>query len=204
MQINEQTLLEAVEILVTRDPRLARVHALYGPPPLWAREPSFSTLVHIILEQQVSLASAKAAFDRLNAAIKLTPQNFLKLDDVTLKTIGFSRQKTHYVRLLSEAILQGFDLEALADLPDLEVKSRLMELKGIGHWTADIYLLMALGRADVWPVGDLALQIAAHRLMDLSERPTGEVFERLGEDWKPWRSVAARLLWHFYLSARGA
>lgn len=204
MRIDDSNLTEIVEQLCARDPHLARVHSLFGPPPLWAREPSFPTLVHIILEQQVSLASAKAAFDKLNQSIKLTPQNFLKLDDATLKIIGFSRQKTRYVRLLSEAIVDGFDLEALADLPDLEVKSRLMELKGIGHWTADIYLLMALGRADVWPVGDLALQIAAHRLMGLPERPTGEAFARLGEDWKPWRSVAARLLWHFYLSARGA
>lgn len=199
-KIDQETLLEATRILASQDSGLARIYTLYGPPPLWAREPGFPTLVHIILEQQVSLASAKAAFDKLNRAIRLTPKNFLNLDDATLKSIGFSHQKSRYVRLLAQSIEEGFDLKGLEALGDLEAKAQLMQHKGIGYWTADIYLLMALGRADIWPAGDLALQIAAQRLLGLPERPTGEAFEHLGNPWKPWRSVAARLLWHFYLS----
>ena len=198
--ITQTTLLESVEILCQQDSDLALIYARFGAPPLWAREPGFATLVHIILEQQVSLASAKAAFDRLNAAIALTPKNFLKLDDAELLAIGFSRQKTRYVRLLSQAVLAGFDLEGLGQLEDSEAITQLIEHKGIGKWTADIYLLMALGRPDVWPVGDLALQVAYKNLKGLPQRPIGEVFEQIGEPWKPLRSVAARLLWHYYLA----
>lgn len=201
MFLGEASLLEAVKILSARDADLARVIQLYGPPPLWAREPGFATLVWIILEQQVSLASAKATFQKLSATIPVIPKDFLKLDDATLRAIGFSRQKTAYVRHLSRAILDGFDLDGLQHLDDAKVKTRLIELKGIGSWTADIYLLMVLSRPDVWPVGDLALQIAVQRLKGLSVRPTALELEAIGQPWKPWRAVAARILWHFYLSA---
>lgn len=200
--LSDQGLRKAVRILSKQDADLAWVVKLYGPPPLWAREPGYATLVHIILEQQVSLASAKAAFDRLKEAISLKPEHFLRLDDFTLRAIGFSRQKTAYVRNLSQAVLAGFDLEGLHLLDDLEVRVRLMGLKGIGHWSADIYLLMALGRPDVWPVGDLALQVAYKRLKNLEARPSLEEFEAISQPWKPWRAVAARILWHYYLSER--
>ena len=176
--------------------------SLYGPPPLWKREEGFHTLIHIILEQQVSLASAKAAYERLVEALRvLTPENFLNLDDEELKTIGFSRQKTRYGRNLAEAVIQGaLDPESLGMLEDAEVRSRLMSLKGIGAWTADIYLLMALGRPDIWPTGDLALAVAVQQLKQMSHRPTTQALADLSEDWRPWRAVAARILWHFYLS----
>ncbi len=189
--------------LAGRDRDLGRVLSSLGPPPMWDREPGFPTLVHIILEQQVSLASARACFDKLLKTVeRLTPESLLTLDDGVLKEAGFSRQKTAYARILAEEVRTGtLDLVGLANLPDDEAREQLMRLKGIGRWTADIYLLMALGRPDVWPVGDLALVIAAQRVKGLEARPNPEEFRDLGEAWRPWRSVAARLLWHHYLSA---
>jgi DNA-3-methyladenine glycosylase II len=171
---------------------------------LWDREPGFATLVQIILEQQVSLASAKACFDRLTAHLgTVTPESFLRLDDATLKAIGFSRQKTSYARHLSDAILeQRIDLVALGDLPDIEAKSQLIKLKGVGEWTADIYLLMALLRPDVMPKGDIALHAAYQKLSGGEKRPGSEEFIEIAKRWAPYRSVAARLLWHCYLSER--
>jgi DNA-3-methyladenine glycosylase II len=188
--------------LAERDRDLGRILSNLGPPPMWDRSPGFPTLVHIILEQQVSLASARACFDKLLGTVgELTPENLLALDDGALKEIGFSRQKAGYSRALAAAVDSGrLDLESLAEQPDDEVRERLMRLKGIGRWTADIYLLMALGRPDVWPVGDLALVVAAERIKRLEARPSREEFEKLGEPWRPWRSVAARLLWHHYLA----
>ncbi|MEO6392668.1 MAG: DUF1905 domain-containing protein [Pyrinomonadaceae bacterium] len=189
--------------LIRVDPDLRRIHRDLGPPPLWPREPGFATLIQIILEQQVSLASARAAFDRLALAIDpITPQGFLQLTDAALLKIGFSRQKTVYCRYLSEAILQGeLDLEALSiERDDVAVRSALTRVKGIGNWTADIYLLMALRRPDVWPIGDLALAVALLEVKRLTERPGPEEMERLAIKWRPYRALAARLLWHHYLS----
>jgi DNA-3-methyladenine glycosylase II len=173
-----------------------------GVPPLWAREPGFPTLVHIILEQQVSLASARAAFDKLRAEVDpLTPAGVLVLDDEALKRIGFSRQKTVYLRYLANAIVTGtFDVDALATMPDEQVRAQLISLKGIGPWSAEIYLLMALCRADAWPAGDLALQVAAQSIKGLPARPDPVALNELAEQWRPWRAVAARLLWHHYLN----
>ena len=180
--------------------------ARHGLPPLWAREPGFATLVHIILEQQVSLASAKAAFDKLAAALDtITPHKLLTLDDAQLKAIGFSRQKVVYTRHLAEAIVgRRFSPNQLTRMSDEDAKAALVQLKGIGNWTADIYLLMVLRRPDVWPVGDLALQLAAQRIKQLQARPTPLQLEALGELWRPYRAVAARVLWHHYLSERAA
>jgi DNA-3-methyladenine glycosylase II len=192
----------ALADLTDRDPRLARIVAACGPPPLWVREPGFPTLIRIILEQQVSLASAKAAFDRLLVvASPLTPERFLELDDSTLKTAGFSRQKTRYGRALATAILSGeLDLAALDTLDDRAVHTELTKVVGIGRWTADIYLLMALCRPDAWPVGDLALAVAAQHALGLKTTPTAAELTTIGEAWRPWRAIAARILWHFYLS----
>ena len=194
---------DASRDLANRDDQLASVVELYGPPPLWDREPGFATLLQIILEQQVSLASAKACFDKLGAQVgDVTPENLLLLNDVELRTIGFSRQKTSYARHLSETILEKhIDLDALADLPDAEVKAELIKIKGIGEWTSDIYLLMALLRPDVMPTGDIALHSAWHELSG-EPRPNSDEFLVIAERWKPFRSVAARFLWHFYLSQR--
>jgi DNA-3-methyladenine glycosylase II len=174
-------------------------------PPLWAREPGFPTLLHIILEQQVSLASAKTAFDRLCAAIGTppTPAKFLTLDDVQLRTIGFSRQKTRYGRELARAIIDGrLDLETLASVDDDIVRAELTKLPGIGNWTVDVYLLLALRRPDAFASTDLALLISVQRLKKLKARPTPLEFEAMAEKWRPYRAGAARLLWHAYLSER--
>lgn len=202
--LDEVVLRGAAAELAGRDARLARILEAYGTPPLWAREPGFPTLLHIILEQQVSLASARAAYDKLLLlASPLTPEQFLALDDVALKGAGFSRQKTRYGRELAEAVGSGnLDLHRLETLDDDAVRCELMAVKGIGRWTADIYLLMALGRPDVWPRGDLALAAAARRALSLSAVPSYEELEVLAYAWRPWRAVAARLLWHFYLSEK--
>ena len=202
--LNESRLLEAVGILVDKDFDLASVVRRHGPPPLWVRAPGFPTLVSIILEQQVSLASAKAALDRLVARIgEPSPEIFLTLDDEELKGIGFSRQKARYVRLLAGSLLDGsFDLEELEHLSDDVARGRLMELKGVGRWSADIYLLMALRRPDIWPLGDLALISAVTRIKGLPVPPSVEEFEAIGEAWRPWRSVAARIAWFEYLEGQ--
>src|SRR5437879_10517128 len=160
--LDKALFLRSVGRLTAGDHDLARVVKTYGVPPLWVREPGFPTLVYIILEQQVSLASAKAAFDRLNATVgPLTPARFLKLTDSELLRIGFSRQKTLYTRLLADSLsCRHFDLRYLSDLPDDAARKMLVAFKGIGKWTADIYLLSALRRPDICPTSDLALATA--------------------------------------------
>jgi DNA-3-methyladenine glycosylase II len=192
----------ATRILARRDPDLRRVVRAHGPPPLWRRRPGFATLVQIILEQQVSLASARAAFERARRlADPFTPENFLRLGDAELRVAGFSRQKTRYCRNLARAILdQGLDLRGFARADDDEVRRSLTAITGIGAWTADIYLIMALGRPDIWPLGDIALAQAARELKRLPIRPVAAEMIAIGEDWRPWRAVAARVLWHHYLS----
>jgi DNA-3-methyladenine glycosylase II len=191
-----------LRFLARRDAGLREILRRLGPPPMWEREPGFPTLVHIMLEQQVSLASARAAFDRLAQALpRLTAHHFLELDDLTLRKIGFSRQKTTYVRHLARSIADGeTDLDALKSLDDAEARNHLTKLKGIGPWTSDIYLLMALRRPDIWPSGDLALAIALQNLRQLRSRPTPFELDAAGENWRPWRAVAARLLWYHYLN----
>jgi DNA-3-methyladenine glycosylase II len=190
--------------LAEMDAGLARVYRTYGRPPLWDRPMGFATLLQIILEQQVSLASAKACFDKLAAHLgEITPEGLLTLTDTKLKTIGFSRQKTAYARHLSEAVAENrIDLEDLRHLPDAEVKTELIKLKGIGEWTSDIYLLMAMLRPDVMPRGDIALHEAYRRLTGADKRPGSDEFIKIAEKWSPFRSVAARLLWHFYLAEK--
>jgi DNA-3-methyladenine glycosylase II len=204
--ITETSLSKGLRFLAKRDRDLARILKDLGPPPIWAREPGFPTLIHIILEQQVSLASARAAFDRLvKTASPLTPASFLGLGDATLKTIGFSRQKTNYGRHLAEAILQGnLSLDRIHLADDNNARAELLKLKGIGNWTIDIYLLMALGRPDIWPSGDLALAVAFQKIKGLASRPTPAELEEYSFNWRPWRAVAARLLWHYYLSDRAS
>ncbi len=203
--LNEKVFAQGVRLLADRDAHLANVVKTYGQPPLWVREPGFPTLVYIILEQQVSLASARAAFERLKAATKpLTPKSFLKLTDAELLRIGFSRQKTLYTRLLAESLARRhFDLRYLHELHDDAARKMLIVFKGIGRWTADIYLLSALRRPDIWPTGDLALATAVQEVKRLRKRPTPEKLEAISTSWKPWRAVAARLFWHAYLSKRG-
>lgn len=202
-KLNRDRLWAACKELAAGEPRFGGVIERHGPPPLWDREPGFATLLRIILEQQVSLASAKACFDKLSARLgSVSPENLLSLSDPELKAVGFSRQKTAYARHLSEAIIERrLDLGSLHTLPDADAKAELVKLKGIGEWTSDIYLLMALLRPDVMPKGDIALHTAWHRLSG-EPRPRSEEFLVIAERWRPFRSVAARILWHFYLSER--
>jgi len=203
--LNERSFASHVRQLTKRDPDFVRVIDTYVQPPLWVREPGFPTLVYIVLEQQVSLASAKAAFDRLKSTVRpLTPARFLKLTDSELLRIGFSRQKTLYTRLLADSLTRRhFDLRYLNDLHDDAARKMLVAFKGIGKWTADIYLLSALRRPDIWPTGDLALATAVQEVKCLRQRPSPERLEKMSEPWRPWRAVAARLFWHHYLSKRG-
>ena len=182
---------------------LAVVHEKYGPPPLWDRPDGFQTLLQIILEQQVSLASAKACFDKLCRRVgDVTPSSLLKSTDAQLRKDGFSRQKAAYARHLAEAVLEKrIDFDKLRELSDSEVKHELIQLKGVGEWTSDIYLLMVMLRPDVMPKGDVALHTAWHKLSG-EPRPSSDEFLIIAERWKPYRSIAARFLWHFYLSEK--
>ncbi len=202
--LNKASLKKAVVTLAGRHLELARVYESYGVPPLWDREPGFATLLNIILEQQVSLASAKACFDKLAMRVgEVTPKSLLTIDDIALKSIGFSRQKTAYARHLAEAVLEKrLDIDQLHKLPDAEVKARLIQLKGVGEWTSDVYLLMAMLRPDVMPRGDIALHAAYQKLTNAEKRPSSDEFIAIAQKWQPFRSVAARLLWHFYLSEK--
>lgn len=203
--LTDSSLTMAVTELAARDPDLGRIVARFGPPPMWARDPGFPTLVHLILEQQVSLASALAAFQRLRAAAKpLTPATFLALDDAQLLAVGFSRQKARYGRALATAVLEGsLDLDGLAALDDEGVDRALTVVPGVGPWTATIYRLMVLLRPDSWPVHDIALAQAIREVRGLDVRPSPDEMHALAEGWRPWRAVAARILWHHYLSSRG-
>lgn len=199
--LTREVLARALAELCARDADLGEVVARHGPPPMWERAPGFPTLVHIILEQQVSLASARAVYGRVVAATSpLTPRKFLAFDDAALRAFGFSRQKTLYVRELARAVVAGeFDPRALARMPDEEARAEMLKLKGVGSWTADVYLLMALKRPDVFPAGDLGLLVAAERVKRLPKRPTPDELKSLAESWRPWRAVAARVLWQHYL-----
>jgi DNA-3-methyladenine glycosylase II len=193
---------QALAELSRLDGDLATVLEQHGPPPMWSRKPGFSTLVHIILEQQVSLASAKAAFDRLVAAVgKLTPESFLELSDTELLRIGFSRQKARYCRGLAAEMVAGrLRLDVLGRKEQERAREDLLSIIGIGPWTADIYLLMALKKPDIWPHGDLALAEAMREIKSLESRPDAEEQLAIAEQWRPWRAVAARIHWHHYLS----
>jgi DNA-3-methyladenine glycosylase II len=202
--LDQATLEAAVAELAARDADLGAIVERFGVPPLWDRAPGFATLVHIVLEQQVSLASAQAAFDRLVVATDpLTPERFLQLTDEQLLAIGFSRQKARYGRALATALVDGsLDLDAMSALDDESVQRSLEAIPGVGRWTSTIYLLMVLGRPDVWPVGDIALATAVGQTKGMPARPGPDELAVLGEAWRPWRSVAARLFWLDYLGRR--
>jgi DNA-3-methyladenine glycosylase II len=203
VRLSPETLGLAVAELAARDPDLAAVVERFGPPPLWARRPGFSTLVRIILEQQVSLRSATAAYARLQAlAGRVTPARVAAIGERDLRAAGLTRQKAAYCRGVANAIVAGgLDLGGLDGLPDDDVRAALIELPGIGPWTADIYLLMALRRPDVWPNGDLALARALQRVKRMRRAPGEDRMARVARTWAPWRAAAARVLWHFYLSS---
>jgi DNA-3-methyladenine glycosylase II len=202
LRLDEARLESAVRELAAIDPDLAGIAERLGLPPLWAREPGFETLVRIILEQQVSLASAEAARQRLVlAAGAVEPSSIVEAGEDALRDAGLTRQKARYLVSLARDVLDGtLDLDTVARAGDDEARARLTSVLGIGRWTADIYLLMALGRPDVWPSGDLALAGAMRRAKGLATLPTNAAQEVIAEAWRPWRAVAARLLWHAYLA----
>jgi DNA-3-methyladenine glycosylase II len=186
------------------EPVFAAILERAGTPRFRRRANGFATLLHIILEQQVSIDAAAAMHRRLAETCRpLTPENFLALDEATLKRCGFSRQKIEYGRGLAAAVAAGrLDFAALAAMPDEAARAALMALKGIGRWSAEVYLIFALGRPDIWPAADLGLQLAVAECLALGERPREKALRDLGEGWRPWRSVAACLFWQSYLHAR--
>ncbi|MEE2637283.1 MAG: DNA-3-methyladenine glycosylase 2 family protein [Acidobacteriota bacterium] len=204
-RLTKPRLQDGVRALCHRDSHLAAVVSRFGPPPLWARRPGYATLVQIVLEQQVSLASARATFTRLEQACgAVTAERFAGLSETTIRAAGVTRQKASYCVGIARDIVDGtLCLTAVARANDETARQKLVRIRGIGPWTADIYLLMALKRPDVWPDGDLALAIAAQQVKGLQGRPDTVRLRHLAGKWSPWRAVAARILWHHYLSTRG-
>ena len=202
--LTKKRLKEGTAYLAARDSDLARLFAVEGVPPLWARKPCFSTLIHIVLEQQVSLASAMAMYRRLvDNLVPFTPGNFVKAGSSHLRSLGVTRQKAAYCIHVANAILgKKLDLKALSKMDDPAAFETLMQIKGIGPWTAGIYLLMALRRPDVWPPGDIALMNTLRKVKSLSTYPSPSTLSRITKAWRPFRSVAARMLWHHYLSEK--
>jgi len=189
--------------LASADADLAIILKDHGYPPMWTRPNTYETLVHIILEQQVSLASALAALKKLQEKTKgITPRKILKLTDDELKACYVSRQKAVYIRGLAEALVaKQLDLDALAGMPDDAVRETLIALKGIGNWTIDVYLMFVLQRADVFPVGDLAAVNALKRAKRLARDTPRENLLAITAQWAPHRTIATMVLWHHYLSA---
>ena len=200
--INKQNLLIATDYLCKQDADLDKIVKQHGYPPLWSRPANFSTLVQIILEQQVSLLSAKATFNKLKTVISpITPENILTLSQNNLNELGFTRQKASYCLGLAQSITnKEISLKRISKLNSNAARAELIDMRGIGVWSANIYLLMALRHPDIWPQGDLALNSAIYQVKKLRKKPTEDRLASIASNWHPWRSVAARILWHFYLS----
>ncbi len=190
-----------IQILIQTDTIIADIHRLYKSPPNWNRPPGFITLSKLILEQQVSLASAKAHFVKLNGYIKeFTPNEILKLTDEEMRNCQISRQKAKYLGELSTAILNNhIDLDKLSHLSEAEIRKQLTNIKGIGTWTTDVYLMFGLRKKDIFPVGDIAIVTT---MKELTGAKTKEEMISLAERWKPLRSLATFFLWHYYLEKR--
>lgn len=205
-QLTKTNLAAAAQHLAKRDRDLATIFKAYGPPPLWSRKPGFSTLIRIILEQQVSLASAASMYKRLSEHIQpFGPERVIELGEPHLKSLGMTRQKTAYCIHLAESInSNSLNLRGLSSMSDEDAKEALMQVKGIGSWSADIYLLMVLRRPDIWPASDLALATAVTKVKKLKQRPTTDQLFDIADRWRPFRSVAARMLWQYYLARRRA
>ena len=202
--LDEVSLSRAAKYLARRDKDLTFILKSYGPPPMWGRKPGFSTLIQIILEQQVSLASAASMFGRIKiSVVPFQPARMTELGETHLKSLGLTRQKTAYCLHLAQSLTdRNLKLSRLSRMDDTQAKAALMEIKGIGSWSADIYLLLALLRADIWPTNDLALAIAVTNLKQLKSKPTSNQLLEMAETWRPFRSVAARMFWQYYLARR--
>ena len=191
-------------VLGIRHPELAAVLDQWGEPPLWRRPPGFATLVLLVLEQRVSLASARAVYRRLVDEVgEVSPPALLATDESILRGVGISARKVGYLTELATTVEAGeLDLDTLADQDDETVRSTLTAQRGLGPWTADVYLLVCLLRRDVWPAGDRALRLATASRLGLATVPGVPEMAEIGERWRPRRSTAARLLWHAYLGGR--
>ncbi|MDP9046898.1 MAG: DNA-3-methyladenine glycosylase 2 family protein [Bacteroidota bacterium] len=189
--------------LAAADADLRNIITTYDYPPFWSRPNTFETLVHIILEQQVSLASALSALNKLRERIQeITPARILLLTDEEMKACYCSRQKTSYIKYLAEAIASGqLNLTELENLSGDDVRAKLVALKGIGNWTADVYLMFVLQHPDIFPVGDLAAVNALKRVKHLPADTSKEQMLQIVEKWQPYRTIGTMLLWHFYLSS---
>ncbi len=203
----KRDLNEGVEALIRSCRHMSRVHAISGAPPLRRRPAGFKGLARVITAQQLSVASAGAIWDRFEAGVRpFTPASFLAVPARVLRRAGLSRVKIVTLRGLAAAIAGGsLDLDQLTHAPEEEIHDKLTALKGIGPWTADIYILFCLARADAWSPGDLALQYAVRDALALDVRPSLTEMVEIAEAWRPWRGVAARLLWAYYaIRRRGA
>jgi DNA-3-methyladenine glycosylase II len=200
-KLSPENLERACRELAARDPALARLYRERGCPPLWQRRPGFRTLVQIILEQQVSLASGRATMKRIERAVgRVTAHSLAEAGESGLRAAGVTRQKALYCTLLARAAMDGeLNLGSVARARDQEALDMLTAFKGIGRWTAEVYLLMALRRPDVWPAGDLALAKALQAVKKLPSKPDEDVMRSIARPWRPFRAVAARMLWHEYL-----
>jgi DNA-3-methyladenine glycosylase II len=190
-----------IEQLIKKDQIFAFIKELYGVPPNWSRPQGFISLSKMILEQQVSLASANAHFVKLNSFIDgFTPSNILSLTDEEMRTCQISRQKAKYLRALSTAILtEELNLEELQELNEHEIRKQLTAIKGIGHWTTDVYLMFCLQAQDIFPIGDIAL---VNTVKELTTAKTTDEIMLLAEKWRPYRSLAVYFFWHYYLKKR--
>lgn len=204
-RLDEITFREFVALLAAEEPSFAVVIDQHGPPPFWSRPAGFPTLVWLILEQQVSLESGAAMYRRLHGLLgEMTPEAVVGSTEVHLRGIGVTRQKTGYLLELASSVTGGkLDLEAMSTLPVDEARRGLLAVKGIGPWTADVYLLSALRFPDVFPLGDRALQVGTGEVLGMSSTPAGQDLEFLSLPWRPIRAAAARIIWHAYLSTRG-
>jgi DNA-3-methyladenine glycosylase II len=202
LQFTNENFPALCDELAAKDKHLKRILTEYGYPPFWTRPNAFETLVLTILEQQVSLASAYAAYKKLKERLpKITPGNLLQLSDEELRSCYFTRQKTVYVRELANAIIsKRIDLKSFETKENEVVREELIALKGIGNWTIDIYLLHALQRTDVFPIGDLALVNAIRMIKEKSL--TKEEILKLSSKWKPYRSIATMMFWHYYIKKK--
>lgn len=191
--------------LAKKDKELYAIIKQYGHPPMWTRPATFQTLILTILEQQVSLASAYAAFKKLKERIGyVTPAKILSLNDEEMRACYFTRQKTVYARELALAIQSGrISLKKLSVLPDEAVREQMIQLKGIGHWTIDVYLMHALQRTDLFPLGDIALVNSLKEVKKLPGAVSKEKMLEIAEPWRPYRTIAAMILWHAYIKKRG-